>query len=81
MYGTPEQSGVTEKWNHTPMDMLRSMARKINLLKWFWGESLKTALHIFNKVSNKFVSKTPLNYTREENLAYLICIYRVVLLK
>jgi hypothetical protein len=59
MPGEPQQNGVTERCNHTLMDMVRSMLSYFTLLIGLWMEALKTAIHILNQVPNKSVSKTP----------------------
>ena len=59
MPGTPEQNGVAERRNHTLMDMVRSMMSRTNLPNFLWGEALKTAMYILNRVPTKSVPKTP----------------------
>uniref|UniRef100_A0A2N9I4J9 Integrase catalytic domain-containing protein n=1 Tax=Fagus sylvatica TaxID=28930 RepID=A0A2N9I4J9_FAGSY len=59
MPGTPEQNGVAERRNRTLMDMVRSMMSRSNLPKSLWGEALKTAMYILNRVPTKSVPRTP----------------------
>ena len=59
MPGTLEQNGVAERRNHTLMDMVRSMMSRTNLPNFLWGEALKTAMYILNRVPTKSVPKTP----------------------
>ena len=59
MPGTPEQNGVAERHNRTLKDMVRSMMSNCNLPEYLWGEALKTALYILNRVPSKSVPKTP----------------------
>ena len=59
MPGTPEQNGVSERRNQTLKDMVRSMMSRTNLPEYLWGEALKTAMYILNRVPSKAVSKTP----------------------
>ncbi|KAM2033523.1 hypothetical protein FF1_015515 [Malus domestica] len=57
--GTPEQNGVSERRNRTLMDMVRSMMCKVNLPNFLWGEAVKTANYIINRVPSKAVVNTP----------------------
>ena len=59
MPGSPEQNGVAERRNRTLMEMVRSMISRTNLPGFPWGESLKTALYILNRVPTKTVPLTP----------------------
>ena len=59
MPGTPEQNGVAERRNRTLKDMVRSMMSNSNLPEYLWGEALKTALYILNRVPSKSIPKTP----------------------
>ena len=59
MHGSPEQNGVAKRRNHTLMKMVRSMISRTNLPGFLWGEALKTALYILNRVPTKAVPLTP----------------------
>ena len=59
MPGSPEQNGVAERRNRTLMEMVRSMISRTNLPGFLWGEALKTALYILNRVPIKAVPLTP----------------------
>ena len=59
MPGSPEQNGVAERCNRTLMEMVRSMISRTNLPGFLWGEALKTALYILNRVPTKAVPLTP----------------------
>ena len=59
MPGSPEQNGVAERRNRTLKDMMRSMMSRSNLLEYLWGEAIKTAIYILNRVPSKSVPKTP----------------------
>ena len=59
MPGSPEQNGIAERRNRTLMEMVRSMISRTNLLGFLWGEALKTALYILNRVPTKAVPLTP----------------------
>ena len=57
--GTPQQTGVAEKRNHTLLEMVRCMLSHSSLSDFLWGDALRTAMYILNKVPSKSVSKTP----------------------
>jgi transposase InsO family protein len=59
MPGEPEQNGVAERRNRTLMDMVRSMMSNTSLPTFLWGDALKTAAYILNRVPSKSVPKTP----------------------
>jgi transposase InsO family protein len=55
----PQQNGVAERRNRTLMDMMRSMLSYSTLPISLWIETLKTAVHILNRVPSKSAPKTP----------------------
>src|SRR5436190_4236158 len=57
--GTPSQNGVSERRNRTLKDMVRSMISHSSLPESLWGDALKTAVYILNRVPTKAVPKTP----------------------
>ena len=59
MLGTPSQNGVTKRRNRTLKDMVRSMINHSTLPESLWGEAVKTAIYILNRVPSKAVTKTP----------------------
>ncbi|RVW23885.1 Retrovirus-related Pol polyprotein from transposon TNT 1-94 [Vitis vinifera] len=59
MPGTPQQNGVAERRNRTLMKMVRSMMSYSSVPISLWGEALKTAMYILNRVPSKAVPKTP----------------------
>ena len=59
MPGTPSMNGVSERRNRTLKDMVRSMLSHSSLPESLWGEALKTAVYILNRVPSKEVNKTP----------------------
>ena len=59
MPGTPQQNGVAERRNRTLMDMVRSMVSNTNLPDSMWGDALKMAMYVLNRVPTKAVPKTP----------------------
>ena len=66
MSGSPSMNGVVERRNRTLKDMVRSMICHSNLPESLWGEALKTATYILNRVSTKTASK----YTKKSNKAF-----------
>ncbi|RVW73959.1 Retrovirus-related Pol polyprotein from transposon TNT 1-94 [Vitis vinifera] len=59
MPGSPSMNGVAERRNRTLKDMVRSMISHSTLPKKLWGEALKTAAYILNRVPTKAAAKTP----------------------
>ena len=59
MPGTPQQNGVAERRNRTLMEMVLSMMSYSSIPISLWGEALKTAMYILNRVPSKAVPKTP----------------------
>lgn len=57
--GIPEQNGVAVRRNRTLLNMVRSMMSRTNLPKFLWGETLKIANYISNRVPSKAIDKTP----------------------
>ncbi|GJU08101.1 retrotransposon protein, putative, ty1-copia subclass [Tanacetum coccineum] len=70
---TPQHNGVSERSNHTLLDMVRLMMNLTTLPLSFWDYALESAIHIFNMVPTKKVDKTPyeLWYGKVPNLSYL----------
>ncbi|GJS73292.1 putative zinc finger, CCHC-type containing protein [Tanacetum coccineum] len=73
MPGNPHQNGVAERRNLTLMDMVRGMLANSNIPKFLWTETLKTVVHILNRVTSKYVPKTPYEILtgRKPSLRYL----------
>jgi hypothetical protein len=73
MPGDPQQNGVAERCNHTLMNMVRIMLSYFMLPISLWMETLKTAVHILNRVPSKSVPKTPYEMwtDRKSTLNYL----------
>jgi len=59
MPGSPSMNGVAERQNKTLKDMVRSMICHSNLPESLWGEALKTAAYIQNRLPTKAVAKAP----------------------
>jgi len=69
MPGKPSMHGVIERRNQTLKDMVRSMISHSTLPKSLWGEGLKTALYILNRVPRKAVNKIPYKLWTNKGLA------------
>ena len=59
MPGSPSMNDVAERRNRTLKDMVRSMISHSNLPISLWGEALKIAAYILNRVQTKATAKTP----------------------
>jgi len=59
MPGTPQQNGVSERRNHTLMEMVRSMLSYSSVHLSLWMHALKSATYLLNWVPSKAVPKTP----------------------
>nr|GEU36613.1 retrotransposon protein, putative, Ty1-copia subclass [Tanacetum cinerariifolium] len=70
---TPQHNGVSERRNHTSLDMVRSMMNLTTLSLFFWDYSLETATRILDMVPTKKVDKKPyeLWYRKVPNFSYL----------
>ena len=56
--GTPERNGVSERCNHTLLDMVRSMMSLTELTLSFWGYALETATFTLNRAPSKSIETT-----------------------
>ena len=56
---TPRHNGVSERHNHTLLDMVRSMMSLTDLPLSFWGYVLETAAFTLNRAPSKSVETTP----------------------
>ncbi|GJT13502.1 retrotransposon protein, putative, ty1-copia subclass [Tanacetum coccineum] len=70
---TPQHNGVSERRNHTLLNMVRSMMNLTTLPLSFWDYALESATRILNMVPTKKVDKTPyeLWYEKVPKLSYL----------
>ena len=50
MPGTPPQSGVAERRNHTSMDIVRIMLSNSSIHLSFWMYSLRIDIYLLNRV-------------------------------
>ncbi|KAI5319090.1 hypothetical protein L3X38_038798 [Prunus dulcis] len=71
--GTPQQNGVSERRNRTLIEMVRSMMCCAKLPTFLWGEALKTANYLVNRVPTKATNKIPYEIwsKRKPSLAHL----------
>ncbi|KAJ0621560.1 putative RNA-directed DNA polymerase [Helianthus annuus] len=57
---TPQQNGVVERRNRTVMEVTRSLLKTMAVPEMFWGEAVRHAMYVLNRVSTKgFKGKTP----------------------
>ena len=54
-----QQNEIEERRNCKLLDIMQCMIVNSSLPEFLWGEALKTAIYILNKVSSKSVPKTP----------------------
>ncbi|GJZ86920.1 retrotransposon protein, putative, ty1-copia subclass [Tanacetum coccineum] len=68
-----EKCKVSERRNHTLLDMVRSMMNLTTLPKSFWGYALETAARILNMVPTKKVDRTSYEiwHRKAPKLSYL----------
>ena len=59
MLGTPSMKGVAKRRNRMLKDMVRSMISHSTFPASLWGQALKTAVYILNRVPTKATNKTP----------------------
>ena len=57
--GTPKCNGVSERRNHTLLDMVQSMMSLTDLPLLFWGYALETTAFMLNRAPSKSVETTP----------------------
>ncbi|CAL2241924.1 unnamed protein product [Prunus armeniaca] len=71
--GTPQQNGVSERRNRTLIEMVRSMMCCAKLPTFLWGEALKTANYLANRIPTKATNKIPYEIwcKRKPSLAHL----------
>nr|GEZ14933.1 retrotransposon protein, putative, Ty1-copia subclass [Tanacetum cinerariifolium] len=68
-----EENSVSERRNHTLLDMVRSMFNLTTLPLSFWDYALESVVRILNMVPTKKVDKTPYEiwHDKAPNLSYL----------
>jgi len=50
---TPQQNGVVERRNRTVVEMARSMLKGMNVPSIFWGEAVRHAVYLLNRLPSK----------------------------
>jgi len=71
---TPQQNGVVERRNRSVMEMARSMLKTMNVHGKFWGEAVRHAVHLLNRLPTKPMGEqTPFEgiYGRKPQLGHL----------
>ncbi|KAG7568389.1 Zinc finger CCHC-type [Arabidopsis thaliana x Arabidopsis arenosa] len=57
---SPQQNGVVERRNRTLMGMTRSILKHMNVPNYLWGEAVRHATYIINRVSTRtLIHQTP----------------------
>jgi hypothetical protein len=74
-------NGVTERHNHTLMEMANSMLSHTTLPLSLWGEALKPAVYILNRVQLRQLTKLLMSCGLNANLVCNISEYEVVQLR
>ena len=71
--GIPQHNGVSERHNHTLLDMVRSMMSLTNLPLPFWGYALETTAFTLNRAPSNSVETTPyeLWFGKKPKLSFL----------
>ncbi|RVW65936.1 Retrovirus-related Pol polyprotein from transposon TNT 1-94 [Vitis vinifera] len=72
MPGSPSMNGVAERRNRTLKDMVRSMISHSTLPEKLWGEALKTAAYILNRLKRDLISLMKRNWTLKQLAATLL---------
>jgi transposase InsO family protein len=71
---SPQQNGVVERRNQTVVEMARSLLKSMCMPAVFWGEAVRTAVHILNRAPTRSLNgKTPYEAWRgrKPNVSYL----------
>ena len=72
--GTPQRNGVSERCNHTLLDMVRSMMSLVDMPLSFWGYALEIATFTLNRAPFKSLEMTPyeLWFSKKPKMLFLI---------
>ena len=58
---SPQQNGVVERRNQSVVEMARSLMKSMGVPSTFWGEAVRTAVHILNRSPTRSLRRvTPL---------------------
>jgi transposase InsO family protein len=69
---TPEENGVSERYNRTIIEMVRTMLTESNLPQTFWSYASLQACFILNRSPHAFLgNRTPFEVLYEQNASYL----------
>lgn len=53
---TPQQNGVVERRNRTVVSMARSLLKEMHMPSFFWGEAVRHAVYILNRLPTKILT-------------------------
>ncbi|GBO19376.1 Copia protein [Araneus ventricosus] len=56
---TPEQNGVSERFNYTALDAVKCLLKDNNLRNGFWAEALLCFTYTWNRICHQSHNKTP----------------------
>lgn len=56
---SPEQNGLSERFNLTALNAIRTMLNESGLPENFWGEALLSFVYVWNRVVHKSFERTP----------------------
>ena len=57
---TPQQNGLAERKNRQIMEMVRAFLFGMNMPRFYWGEAVKSAVYIMNRVPSRVIEfQTP----------------------
>ena len=71
---SPQQNGVVERRNRSIMDMTRSLLKSMNLPGRFWGEAVRHAVYLLNRLPTKAMGdRTPFEawYRKKPHVGHL----------
>ena len=67
--GTPQHNGVSERHNHTLLDIVQYMMSLTVLPLSFWGYALETATFTLNRAPSNPLRRHRMNYGVARNLS------------
>lgn len=54
---SPQQNGVVERRNRTLLEMTRSILKHMNMSSYLWGEAIRHATYLLNRVATRSLEK------------------------
>lgn len=54
---SPQQNGVVERRNRTMIEMARSLLKGMKMPSYFWGEAIRHAIYLLNRLPTRAVSR------------------------